>query len=130
MPFPIAATTAANTAGDGATRSRNAAPHRKNAAQRNRSDSPYQQRTTQNDNPTQVLIKQAVDYLIEQLNAGHSDMLAAYLRTMARFAVLQKILIDRLREIRFAQSSRATAANEKKSHDRNETDTSHGRSSE
>ena len=75
----------ANTASNGATSSRNAAPHRKNAAQRNQSDSPYQQRTTQTENPTQQLIKQAVDYLIEQLNAGHSDMLAAYLRTMARF---------------------------------------------
>ena len=75
---------AANTASNGAT-GIPAAPHRKNAAQRNRSDSPYQQRTTQKDNPTQLLIKQAVDYLIEQLNAGQSDMLAAYLRTMARF---------------------------------------------
>ena len=76
---------AANTASNGAASSRNAAPHRKNAAQRNQSDSPYQQRTTQSENPTQQLIKQAVDYLIEQLNAGHSDMLAAYFRTMARF---------------------------------------------
>ena len=75
----------ADTVSNGATTSRKAAPHRKNAAQRNRSDSPYQQRTTQTENPTQQLIKQAVDYLIEQLNAGHSDMLAAYLRTMARF---------------------------------------------
>jgi hypothetical protein len=75
----------ATTASNGAASSRNAAPHRKNAAQRNQSDSPYQQRTTQSENPTQQLIKQAVDYLIEQLNAGHSDMLAAYLRTMARF---------------------------------------------
>jgi hypothetical protein len=75
---------AATTASNGATPI-HAAPHRKNAAQRNRSDSPYQQRTTQRDNPTQLLIRQAVDYLIEQLNAGHSDMLAAYLRTMARF---------------------------------------------
>ena len=57
----------------------NAAPHRKNAAQRNRSDSPYQQRTTQSDNPTQLLIKQAVDYLMQQLEAGHSETLAAYL---------------------------------------------------
>src|SRR5580658_4957750 len=64
----------------------NATPHRKNAAQRTeRSASPYQQRTSQKDNPTQVLIKQAVDYLIEQLEAGHSDTLAAYLGTMARF---------------------------------------------
>jgi hypothetical protein len=75
----------ANTASNGTASSRNAAPHRKNAAQPKRSDSPYQQRTTQTENPTQQLIKQAVDYLIEQLNAGHSDMLAAYLRTMARF---------------------------------------------
>ena len=35
------------------------APHSKNAALR--SESPYQQRTTQRDNPTQQLIKQAVD---------------------------------------------------------------------
>jgi hypothetical protein len=75
----------ANTTSNGAASTRNAAPHRKNAAQPKRSDSPYQQRTTQTENPTQQLIKQAVDYLIEQLNAGHSDMLAAYLRTMARF---------------------------------------------
>ena len=75
---------AANTVSSDTT-SIHAAPHRKNAAQRNRSDSPYQQRTTQRDNPTQVLIKQAVDYLIEQLEAGHSETLAAYLGTMARF---------------------------------------------
>ena len=62
-----------------------AAPHRKNAALHNRSDSPYQQRTSQKDNPTQVLIKQAVDYLIQQLEAGHSETLTAYLATMARF---------------------------------------------
>jgi len=59
------------------------APHSKNAALR--SESPYQQRTTQKDNPTQVLIKQAVDYLIQQLEAGHSETLAAYLGAMARF---------------------------------------------
>jgi hypothetical protein len=75
----------ANTASNGTASNPNAAPHRKNAAKRNPSDSPYQQRTTQSENPTQQLIKQAVDYLIEQLNAGHSDMLASYLRTMARF---------------------------------------------
>jgi hypothetical protein len=67
------------------SKSSNLAPHRKNAAQRNRSDSPYQQRTAQKDNPTQVLIKQAVDYLIEQLEAGHSETLANYLGAMARF---------------------------------------------
>jgi len=85
MPFPIAATTAANAASIGATHSRNAAPHRKNAAQWSRSDSPYQQRTTQRDNPTQLLIKQAVDYLIQQLEAGKSETLTAYLNAMARF---------------------------------------------
>jgi len=84
MPIPIA-TTAANSASNGATRSHNAAPHRKNAAQRSRSDSPYQQRTTQRDNPTQLLIKQAVDYLIQQLEAGKSETLTAYLNAMARF---------------------------------------------
>ena len=63
----------------------NAAPHRKNVAQRSRSDSPYQQRTTQRNNPTQVLIKQAVDFLIEQLKQGKSEMLTAYLNAMAQF---------------------------------------------
>jgi hypothetical protein len=46
------------------------APHSNNAALR--SESPYQQRTTQRDNPTQQLIKQAVDYLLQQLEAGKS----------------------------------------------------------
>jgi hypothetical protein len=75
---------AANTASNGAASSL-AAPHRKNAAQRNRSDSPYQGRTAQRDNPTQLIIKQAVDYLIEQVRAGKSDTLTAYLAAMARF---------------------------------------------
>ncbi|MGB6132316.1 MAG: ArdC family protein [Acidobacteriaceae bacterium] len=85
MSFPIAATTAANPASNGATSSQNAAPHKKNAAQRSRSNSPYQQRTTQRDNPTQLLIKQAVEYLIQQLEAGKSETLTAYLNAMARF---------------------------------------------
>jgi hypothetical protein len=76
---------ATNAASNGATRSRNAAPHSKNAAQQSRGDSPYQQRTTQRDNPTQLLIKQAVDYLIQQLEAGKSETLTAYLNAMARF---------------------------------------------
>ena len=59
------------------------APHSKNAALR--SESPYQQRTTQRDNPTQQLIKQAVDFLIQQLEAGKSETLTAYLAAMARF---------------------------------------------
>jgi hypothetical protein len=57
------------------------APHSTNAAQ----PSPYRQRTTQRDNPTQQLIKQAVDYLLQQLEAGKSETLTAYLAAMARF---------------------------------------------
>jgi hypothetical protein len=60
-------------------------PHRKNAALRTTSESPYQQRTTQKDNPTQQLIKQAVDFLLLQLEAGKSETLTAYLAAMARF---------------------------------------------
>jgi hypothetical protein len=74
----------ATTASNG-TASSQAAPPRKNAAQRNRSDSPYQGRTAQKDNPTQLIIKQAVDFLIEQVQAGKSDTLTAYLAAMARF---------------------------------------------
>ncbi|HEV2395998.1 MAG TPA: ArdC family protein [Candidatus Sulfotelmatobacter sp.] len=84
MPFPISST-AAVTASNGATGINATAPHRKDAAQRSRSDSPYQQRTSQKDNPTQQLIKQAVDYLIRQLEAGKSETLTAYLGAMARF---------------------------------------------
>ena len=61
------------------------APHRKNAALRSRSDSPYQQRTTQKDNPTQQFIKQGIDHLMQQLEAGKSETLTAYLAAMARF---------------------------------------------
>ena len=61
----LTASIAANTASNG-TASNQAAPHSKSAAQRNRSDSPYQGRTAQRDNPTQLIIKQAVDYLIER----------------------------------------------------------------
>jgi antirestriction protein ArdC len=61
------------------------APHRKNAALRSNSESPYQQRTTQKNNPTQQLIKQAVDFLLQQLEAGKSETLTAYLAAMARF---------------------------------------------
>jgi hypothetical protein len=75
---------AATTTSNGATGIL-AAPHRKNAAQRNRSDSPYQGRTAQRDNPTQLIIKQAVDFLIQQVEAGKSETLAAYLSAMARF---------------------------------------------
>jgi hypothetical protein len=62
-----------------------AAPHRKNAAQRRPSESPYQGRTAQKDNPTQLIIRQAVDFLIEQVKAGKSETLTAYLAAMARF---------------------------------------------
>jgi len=85
MPFPITATTASNANSNGATRGHNAAPHSKNAAQRNPSDSPYQGRTAQRDNPTQIIIKQAVEFLIEQVRAGKSETLTAYLAAMARF---------------------------------------------
>jgi hypothetical protein len=61
------------------------APHSNNAALPNRSNSPYQQRTSQKDNPTQQLIKQAVDFLLQQLEAGKSETLTAYLAAMARF---------------------------------------------
>ena len=63
----------------------NTAPHRKNAALRSSSESPYQQRTTERENPAQQLIKQAVDFLIQQLEAGKSETLTAYLAAMARF---------------------------------------------
>lgn len=62
------------------------APQRKNAAQpNNRSKSPYQERTAQKDNPTQAIVRQAVDFLIQQVQAGKSETLSAYLSAMARF---------------------------------------------
>jgi len=61
----------------------NTAPHRKNAA--HRSNSPYQQRTTERENHAQQLIKQAVDFLLKQLEEGKSEALTAYLGAMARF---------------------------------------------
>jgi hypothetical protein len=76
----IAAATASN-----GTASSQAAPHRTNATQPFRSDSPYQGRTAQKDNPTQLIIRQAVDFLIRQVEAGKSETLAAYLTAMARF---------------------------------------------
>jgi hypothetical protein len=85
MPYPITAHTAADAASNGTSRSHRTAPHRKNAALRSRSDSPYQQRGTLRDNPTQLLIKQAVEHLIRQLEAGKSEALTQYLSAMARF---------------------------------------------
>lgn len=72
------------SANTSATTSRSIAPDRKNAALRNPSESPYQQRNTQKDNPTQQLIKQAVDFLLQQLEAGKSETLTAYLAAMVR----------------------------------------------
>lgn len=63
----------------------NPAPHRKNAALPIRIESPYQGRTAQKDNPTQLIIRQAVDFLIQQVESGKSETLAAYLAAMARF---------------------------------------------
>ena len=83
MPTTISNT--AFAASNGTTVISNAAPHRKNAARQNRSESHYQRRNSQKDNPTQQLIKQAVDYLIQQLEAGKSETLTAYLGAMARF---------------------------------------------
>ena len=85
MEFSNHATSIAATTASNGTASSQAAPHRKNAARRNRSDSPYQGRTAQKDNPTQLIIKQAVDFLILQVEAGKSETLAAYLSAMARF---------------------------------------------
>ena len=50
-----------------------------------RSNSPYQGRTAQKDNPTQLIIKQAVDFLIQQTQAGKSETLQVYLAAMAKF---------------------------------------------
>ena len=61
----------------------NTAPHSNNAALR--SESPYQQRTTQRENPAQQVIKQAVEFLLKQLEEGKSETLTAYLAAMARF---------------------------------------------
>jgi hypothetical protein len=83
--MPTTMNNAAFTANNGTVVISNAAPHRKNAARPPRSESPYQQRTTQKDNPTQQLIKQALDYLIQQLEAGKSETFTAYLGAMARF---------------------------------------------
>ena len=63
----------------------NSRSNRNKAQRKYRSDSPYQQRTTERDNPTQMLIKQAVEHLIQQLEAGKSESLTAYLNAMARF---------------------------------------------
>jgi hypothetical protein len=85
MPFSIVANSTGDPASKGASTRRKSAPHRSKAALRSRTDSPYQERNSQRENPTQMLIKQAVDHLISQLEAGRSEALTAYLTTMARF---------------------------------------------
>jgi hypothetical protein len=83
MQENIVTTGIATTISNG-TASSQAAPHRKNADPKP-GDSPYQGRTAQKDNPTQLIIKQAVDFLIRQIEVGKSETLAAYLSAMARF---------------------------------------------
>jgi len=61
------------------------APHRKNATQRNTDAGHGKEEKVQAENPVQRLIKQAVDSLVQQLEAGKSESLTAYLSTMARF---------------------------------------------
>ena len=67
------------------TSQRTFAPHRKNAAQSKRENSQRPDRSAERNNPVQQLINQAVDSLIQQLKAGKSDALTAYLAAMARF---------------------------------------------
>jgi hypothetical protein len=59
-----------------------AAPHSKNAARANSSES---RKSAERHNPVQELIKRAVDFLVQQLQAGKSETLTAYLEAMARF---------------------------------------------
>lgn len=61
------------------------APHRKNAAQVNPLNSDRSDNSPERNNPVQQLIKQAVHSLVQQLEAGKSDALTAYLTAMARF---------------------------------------------
>lgn len=60
-------------------------PHRKNAAQVNPLNSDRPDSSAERNNPVQQLIKQAVDSLVQQLEAGKSEALTAYLAAMARF---------------------------------------------
>ena len=79
-----AATFAANTPRN-VTSQLAAAPHRKNAAQVNPLNSERSDNSPERNNPVQQVIKQAVDSLVQQLEAGKSDALTAYLAAMARF---------------------------------------------
>lgn len=78
---PATATSIADAASNGHTSRRHAAPHGKNAAQRtNQSDSPYQERTSPKDNPTQALIRQAVEYTMSPKCCGRSHMNSQLIR--------------------------------------------------
>jgi hypothetical protein len=61
------------------------APHRKNAAQAKLDSHQQPDRSTERSNPVQQVIRQAVNSLVQQLEAGKSDALTAYLAAMARF---------------------------------------------
>jgi hypothetical protein len=61
------------------------APHRKNAAPAKLDSHQKPDRSAERNNPVQQLINQAVDSLVQQLEAGKSDALTAYLAAMARF---------------------------------------------
>jgi hypothetical protein len=78
--------TKANVRNTSATASISPAPRSKHAAQPfERSNSPFQQRTSPKHNPTQQAIKQALEFLIEQLQQGNSETLTAYLTAKAQF---------------------------------------------
>src|SRR5580704_7509545 len=60
-------------------------PHRKNAARAKLDSHQKPDRSACRNKPVQQLIKQAVDSLVQQLEAGKSDALTAYLAAMSRF---------------------------------------------
>lgn len=69
----------------------------KGSAASNGSDNPS---ASHSENATQKLIRENVKYLIEQLEAGHSETLTAYLRAMANFraySLLNQLSIARQR---------------------------------
>jgi hypothetical protein len=70
---------------ENATSNLASAPHRKNAAQPKPAHSEQPDRNAERSNPVQKAIKQAIDSLVQQLEAGKSDALTAYLAAMARF---------------------------------------------
>jgi hypothetical protein len=76
---------ASNAAGIGPTGMPEAEPERNPAVREFRADPPCRPHNTQQDSPNRLSIKQAVDHLIGQLEAGKSEALTAYLSAMARF---------------------------------------------